>query len=256
MKLIMMATVSIIGISSAMAQQEGVKRTIISTRDFPAGYQTVKVMAEVAKGTCSGWHTHPGTETTYVLEGEQTFTVNGQSPKVYKPGDGWDLEPGVTHNGCATGDHAAKVLVTYVLEKGKPLATSVGQGTAEEAKAMLDKAIAAIKADREMALIQFVRGEGGFLDRDLYPFCSRISDGRTLASPRYVPAGMDLRTLKEPDGGKEYGKEILAAGQKPDGQLTEVHYKAPKFGTTSPLFPKVSFATKVGDLVCGVGYYQ
>jgi hypothetical protein len=43
MKLIIMA-ISIVGVSSAMAQ-EGVKRTTLSTQDFPAGYQTVKVLA-------------------------------------------------------------------------------------------------------------------------------------------------------------------------------------------------------------------
>jgi hypothetical protein len=128
-------------------------------------------------------------------------------------------------------------------------------GTAQEARAMLDKAVAALKADREVALAQFNKGEAGFLDRDLYPFCVRISDGKGVAGPRYVPAGLDARTLKDPDG-KEYGRELHSASQKPDGQITEVSYKAPKPGTTAPTFPKVSFATKVADLVCGVGYYK
>ena len=128
-------------------------------------------------------------------------------------------------------------------------------GTAQEARAMLDKAVAALKADREVALAQFNKGEAGFLDRDLYPFCIRISDGKGVAGPGYVPAGLDARTLKDPDG-KEYGKELYSTSQKPDGQITEVSYKAPKPGTTAPAFPKVSFATKVADLVCGVGYYN
>ena len=55
-------------------------------------------------------------------------------------------------------------------------------GTAEEAKAMLNKAVSAVKADQAVALAMFVKGEGGFLDRDLYPFCFRISDGKTLAT--------------------------------------------------------------------------
>ena len=128
-------------------------------------------------------------------------------------------------------------------------------GTAQEARAMLDKAVAAVKTDRDVALAQFNKGEGGFLDRDLYPFCIRTSDGKGVAGPRYVPAGLDARTLKDPDG-KEYGKELYGASQKPDGQITEVNYKAPKPGSTAPVFPKVSFVTKVGDLICGVGYYK
>jgi hypothetical protein len=127
--------------------------------------------------------------------------------------------------------------------------------TAQEARAMLDKAAAALKADREVALAQFNKGEGGFLDRDLYPFCFRFNDGKGVAGPRYVPAGLDARTLKDPDG-KEYGKELHAAGQKPESQITAVNYKAPKPGTTAPVFAKETFLTKVGDLVCGVGYYK
>jgi hypothetical protein len=56
-------------------------------------------------------------------------------------------------------------------------------GTAQEARAMLDKAVAAVKADQVVAIAMFLKGEGGFRDRDLYPFCFRISDGKTLASP-------------------------------------------------------------------------
>ena len=44
-------------------------------------------------------------------------------------------------------------------------------GTAEEARAMLDKAVAAVKADQAVALAMFLKGEGGYLDRELYPFC-------------------------------------------------------------------------------------
>jgi hypothetical protein len=54
-----------------------------------------------------------------------------------------------------------------------------------------------------------------------------------------------------------YGEAIYAAGQKPQGQITEVSaYMFPKPDTTTPAFPKVSFVTKVGELGCGVGYYS
>src|SRR5262245_66541284 len=55
-------------------------------------------------------------------------------------------------------------------------------GTAGEAKAMLERAIAAVKADKDKALAMFNKGEGGFKDRDLQPFCFNISDGKILAS--------------------------------------------------------------------------
>ena len=50
-------------------------------------------------------------------------------------------------------------------------------GTAEEARAMLDKAVAAVKEDKAKALDMFNKGEGGFKDRDLYVFCANVSDG-------------------------------------------------------------------------------
>ena len=121
---------------------------------------------------------------------------------------------------------------------------------------MLGKAVAAVKADQVVGIAMFVKEEGGFLDRDLYPFCFRIADGKTLASPKAVPAGTDVRTLKDSKG-SAYGEAIYAAGQKPEGQTTEVGpYMFPKPETTTPTFPKISFVTKVGELGCGVGYYN
>ena len=129
-------------------------------------------------------------------------------------------------------------------------------GTAQEAQAMLNKAIAALKADQGVALAMFIKGENGFLDRDLYPFCFRMADGKLLVSPKAVPAGTDIRSLKDASG-NAYGPAIYAGGQKPEGQITEVGpYLFPKPGTTAPTFPKISFVTKVGDLGCGVGYYK
>jgi len=129
-------------------------------------------------------------------------------------------------------------------------------GTPQEARAMLDKAVAAVKADRDVALAMFIKGEGGFLDRDLFPFCLRIADAKSLAGPKAVPAGTDVRTLKDANG-KAYGEAVYAAGQKPEGEITEVAgYLFPKPGAITPTFPKTSFVTKVGDLICGVGYYK
>jgi hypothetical protein len=129
-------------------------------------------------------------------------------------------------------------------------------GTADEAKAMLLKAVAALKADRDVTLGMINKGEGGFRDRDLYVFCVRMSDGKQLASGAVIPPiGTDQRTLKDSTG-KAFGLELYAAGQKPEGEITEVSYMFPKPGTTAPPVSKVSFVTRVGDLGCGVGYYK
>src|SRR5690242_21644222 len=65
-------------------------------------------------------------------------------------------------------------------------AASVAQpqyGTAEEAKAMLERAVAAVKENKAKALDMFNNGEGGFKDRDLYVWCANASDGIITATP-------------------------------------------------------------------------
>jgi len=59
--------------------------------------------------------------------------------------------------------------------------TTFAGGTGEEAKAMLTKAVAAVKADEAKAFDQFNKGEGGFLEGDLYVFCAQASDGKIVA---------------------------------------------------------------------------
>jgi hypothetical protein len=80
------------------------------------------------------------------------------------------------------------------------------RGTAAEAKAMLEKAVAAVQADKEKALAMFNKGEGGFKDRDLQPFCFNISDGKIVATTVPNLLGTDIWTLKD-NAGKEFGKE-------------------------------------------------
>jgi hypothetical protein len=104
----------------------------------------------------------------------------------------------------------------------------------------------------------FNKGEGGFLDRDLYVFCFNNSDGKIVAlgNPNAKQLlGSDARNLKDSTG-KTYGPELYAGGQKPEGQFTEVSYTFSKPGADPKPVPKESFVTKAGDLGCGVGYYK
>jgi hypothetical protein len=130
-------------------------------------------------------------------------------------------------------------------------------GTAEEAKAMLMKAVAAVKADKTKALEMFNNGEGGFKDRDLYPFCADVSDGKIVAlgNPQAKQLiGTDGRVLKDSTG-KAFGQEQFIVGQKPEGEISEVSYMFARPGDPTPV-AKVSFITRVGDIYCGVGYYK
>lgn len=122
-------------------------------------------------------------------------------------------------------------------------------GSAAEAKTMLEKAAGAIKADKAGALAKFTKGEGGFKDRDLYPFCGG-ADGNFTAHPTL--AGKSLKGLKD-KAGKALGEEIYKVAK--EGTVSEVTYMWPRPGSDKPV-QKVTFVTKVGDQVCAVGYYK
>jgi len=139
---------------------------------------------------------------------------------------------------------AALILSTAVLVQ------AAQYGTAEEARAMLDKAVAAVKADKTKALDVFNKGGGGFKDRDLYVFCANASDGIITAHPTHK--GAQLKDLKDVKG-FAFGEEIMRTAA--EGAVNEVTYLWPRPDSDIPI-QKVMFVTKVGDQICGVGYYK
>jgi signal transduction histidine kinase len=126
-------------------------------------------------------------------------------------------------------------------------------GTAAEAKAMLEKGIAALKANKADAIKQFNTSPGPFRDRDLYVFCYNTSDGKFTAHPNAKLMGTDIRALKDPTG-TPLGENIYKGAK--EGTITTTDYSFPKPGTDGPPVPKQSFITVVGDQGCGVGYYK
>jgi signal transduction histidine kinase len=140
---------------------------------------------------------------------------------------------------------------TLVLSSSSSFAAEEAKfGSEQEAKAMLEKAVAALKDNKEKALEMFNKGEGGFKDRDLYVFCANASDGIMTAHP-YLKG----ENLKEIVGKKGFpvGKAIMETAEA--GKIQSVTYWWPRPGTEKPL-EKKTFYTKVGDQNCGVGYYK
>lgn len=123
-------------------------------------------------------------------------------------------------------------------------------GTADEARALLAKAAAAVKADEVLALARFDDPSAGFKDRDLYVFCFDRRSGIVLAGPP-TTKGKDVRTLMDPNG-KMYGQEMFASVK--DGAIRTEDYVFPKPYSTVPV-AKESFVEGLGDVACGVGYY-
>jgi len=106
------------------AASGGVTRKILSKTDGPApGYETLLVEATIEAGVAVGRHTHPGVESAYVLEGGFELPVQGQPTRVIKAGDGFQIPPETPHAGGKPGEAKSRILITYVVEKGKPLAS-------------------------------------------------------------------------------------------------------------------------------------
>ncbi|HEX6740051.1 MAG TPA: cache domain-containing protein [Vicinamibacteria bacterium] len=130
-------------------------------------------------------------------------------------------------------------------------AAAADKGTPQEAQAMLDKAVAAVKADEAKALAAFNDPKGGFVDRDLYVFCFDKTGTITAHGANKAMIGTDTTVLKDPDG-KAIGAEMMALAGKGGGSI-EYKWKSP---TTNQVATKVSFIKSAGNQTCGVGAYK
>lgn len=114
----------------AWAQQPpaapGFTRTMLQDHDLSAkDRHGVMSRSEFNPGASSGRHFHPGEEFGYVLEGTLELTADGKPPQRLKAGDVIFMPAGTIHDAKNVGTGPLKVLSTYVLETGKPLATAV-----------------------------------------------------------------------------------------------------------------------------------
>ncbi|MGX7704670.1 cupin domain-containing protein [Methylobacterium sp. Gmos1] len=112
------------GAQTPPAATPGVKRRVLGQTEGPApGYVTITAEVEIEPGVLVGRHTHPGIESGYVLDGEIELPIEGQPTRLLKAGDGFQVPPGVPHAGAKSGEKPVRILSTYVVEKGKPLAS-------------------------------------------------------------------------------------------------------------------------------------
>ena len=128
-------------------------------------------------------------------------------------------------------------------------ASAVEYGTISDAKALLDRAVKEIKANKEEAIAKFNHNEAPFRDRDLFVFCFGSRDGKFTAHEAFV--NHDVRQLR--DGrGRPFGDEMYSTAKT--GAVVEIDYVAALPGTTS-LVLKRALITQVADQVCGVSAY-
>lgn len=110
--------------AGAADAQVGLERKVLLQQDAAIpGYETVVAEVSIAVGGREGRHSHSGTLVGYILEGELTLEFQGLPTKVVKAGEALLIEPLQVHEGFNKGSLPIRALVTFIVEKGKPLTT-------------------------------------------------------------------------------------------------------------------------------------
>jgi quercetin dioxygenase-like cupin family protein len=123
------AALALLGATAALLAQTtapapALTRTVVATADVSVpNRQAVVARVEIAPGGVAGWHTHPGDEISYVMEGEALLLIAGQAPRPVAAGQAFVVPAGVVHSARNEGSVATKLVGVYVVEKGQPLAT-------------------------------------------------------------------------------------------------------------------------------------
>lgn len=114
-----------LGCASALyAQQAGFTRKMLQDQNLSVNDRhAVQVVAEFLPGAAAGKHTHPGEELGYVMDGTLELRIEGQPPRTLKAGESFFVPAGIVHDGSNVGSGPLKVLATYIVEKGKPVAS-------------------------------------------------------------------------------------------------------------------------------------
>jgi quercetin dioxygenase-like cupin family protein len=116
--------VALLGCVALYAQQPGFTRKLLQDQNLSVNDRhAVQAIAEFVPGGVAGKHTHPGEELGYVMEGTLQLEIAGQEPRTVKAGESFFVPAGIVHDGKNIGSGPAKVLATYFVEKGKPVAS-------------------------------------------------------------------------------------------------------------------------------------
>ena len=155
----------------------------------------------------------------------------------------------MTKNACAF------VLLAFAMLWSDGLVAGETLGTAAEARAMLDRAVTALKAGQGTALAAFNDAHNKeFHDRDLFVYCFNTGDGKFTAYEMSALIGADIRQFKlynEPMGQRSYD----VVHDAPEGAVVSIDYQMPKPGETKPS-AKEALEARVGDQACGVSYFK
>src|ERR1700687_4836347 len=97
----------------------GVTRKILSQIDGPVpGYTTIVMDVTIEPGVTVARHTHPGIESSYVMEGGGgQLPIEGRPPRIIKAGDACQVPPETPHAGGKPANTKTRLLINYIVEK-------------------------------------------------------------------------------------------------------------------------------------------
>jgi quercetin dioxygenase-like cupin family protein len=112
----------------AQAQQVGITRIDLQRHDLSVpGREVVQTIVELDPGVTSSRHTHPGEEIVYVLNrAPLEYQLEGRPPVTLKPRGVLFIPAGTIHSAKNVCNRKGAELATYIVEKGKPLLTDLG----------------------------------------------------------------------------------------------------------------------------------
>jgi quercetin dioxygenase-like cupin family protein len=124
--IVLAAALTTVIAGAGSAQQPTFKRTELQRADLSVpNKEAVTASVDIPAGVQSGRHTHPGEEVGYVIEGTLVLELDGKPARTLKAGEAFLIPNGQVHNARNSGTGQARVLATYIIEKGKPIATPV-----------------------------------------------------------------------------------------------------------------------------------
>jgi cytochrome c len=132
-------------------------------------------------------------------------------------------------------------------------ASAAQHGTAEEAQALVKKAVSYIKTQgKEKAFQEFGNKNGQFVDRDLYVFVYDLNGKCVAHGQNAKMVGNDLIEMKDPDGKYFVKERVEIARTKGKG------WQDYKF--TDPISKKVAhksaYVERYEDVIVGSGIYK
>jgi len=123
---IILVTLALTTIAAGVAAQAPTfKRTLVQQVDLSIpGREAVTAVGELQpNGGSPGRHTHPGEEIGYVLDGTVVLEIEGKPAQTLTAGKAFLIPANTVHNATNKTGSVVKILATYIVEKGKPLAT-------------------------------------------------------------------------------------------------------------------------------------